>query len=183
MSLIQSIIRQETLFLSMRRLCLIMLCGLVAVPAALAGARVAGDGVLELSKVDGTVVVTGTRGTLWGQIDKGKLIVTDPIADDGMIYVSGAEKMHPVNDTVTVYGGTDIRFRVTGGKYKLNIKGVGIDLTAVGVGTAQLAGDIVATDPGNYALDSGKWTPVPSFPALRFVEFGVQPTMVPSPGP
>jgi hypothetical protein len=184
MSLIQSIIRQETLCLSMRRLCLILLCGLVAVPAALAGARVTGDGVLELSRVDGAAVVTGTRGTLWGQLDKGRLIVTDPIVGDGQVLVSGWESIKPgAIDGTTVYSGTDIRFRVTGGKYKLNIKGVGIDLTAVGVGTAQLAGDLLATDPGNYALDSGKWTPVPSFPASRFIQFGVQPTMVPPSGP
>ena len=162
----------------MRRLCLILLCGLVAVPAALAAARAPGDGVLELSKVNGTVVVAGTRGTLWGQIDKGKLVVTDPIAGDGQVLVSGAETKHPgVLDGTTIYGGTDIRFRVTGGKYRLSLKGTGIDLTAVGVGTAQVSGDLLAETPGNYALDSGKWIPVPYFPASRLVLFGVQPTV------
>ncbi len=77
--------------MSMRRLCLILLCGLVAVPAALAAASAPGDGVLELSKVNGNVVVTGTRGTLWGQIDKGRLVVSDPIVGDGQVLVSGAE--------------------------------------------------------------------------------------------
>jgi len=162
----------------MRRLCLILLCGLVAVPAALAAARAPGDGVLELSKVNGTVVVAGTRGTLWGQIDKGKLVVTDPIAGDGQVLVSGSETKHPgVLDGTTIYGGTDIRFRVTGGKYRLSLKGTGIDLTAVGVGTAQVSGDLLAETPGNYALDSGKWIPVPYFPASRLVLFGVQPTV------
>jgi hypothetical protein len=160
----------------MRRLCLILLCGLVAVPAALAAARTTGDGVLELSKVDGLVVVNGTRGILWGQMDKGKLVVTDPIAGDGQVYVSGAEKTHIVSDSVTVYSGLDIHFRVTGGKYKLRLQGTGIDFTAVGVGTAQLGGDVLAGDPGVYALDSGKWIPIPAFPAMRLVSFGVQPT-------
>ena len=166
----------------MRRLCLILLCGLVAVPAALAAARSAGDGVLELSKVNGSVVVAGTRGTLWGQIDKGKLVVTDPILGDGQVLVSGAEtKRTGVLDGTTIYGGTDIRFRVTGGKYRLSLKGTGIDLTAVGVGTAQLSGDLLAETPGNYALDSGKWIPVPYFPASRLVLFGVQPATAGSP--
>ena len=166
----------------MRRLCLILLCGLVAVPAALAAARSPGDGVLELSKVNGTVVVAGTRGTLWGQIDKGKLVVTDPILGDGQVLVSGAETKRPgVLDGTTIYGGTDIRFRVTGGKYRLSLKGTGIDLTAVGVGSAQLSGDLLAETPGNYALDSGKWITVPYFPASRLVLFGVQPATVGSP--
>ena len=166
----------------MRRLCLILLCGLVAVPAALAAARSAGDGVLELSKVNGSVVVAGTRGTLWGQIDKGKIVVTDPILGDGQVLVSGAEtKRTGVLDGTTIYGGTDIRFRVTGGKYRLSLKGTGIDLTAVGVGTAQLSGDLLAETPGNYALDSGKWIPVPYFPASRLVLFGVQPATAGSP--
>ena len=59
--------------------------------------------------------------------------------------VSGAETKRPgVLDGTTIYGGTDIRFRVTGGKYRLSLKGTGIDLTAVGVGTAQLSGDLLA---------------------------------------
>ena len=168
--------------MSMRRLCFILLCGLVAVPAALAAARAPGDGVLELSKVNGSVVVTGTRGTLWGQIDKGRVVVTDPILGDGQVLVSGAEsKRAGVLEGTTIYGGTDIRFRVTGGRYKLSLKGSGIDLTAVGVGTAQLAGDLLAETPGNYSLDSGKWIPVPYFPASRLVLFGIQPATVGSP--
>jgi hypothetical protein len=157
----------------MRRLCLILLCGLVAVPAALAAAGTTGDGLLELSKVNGTVVVYGSRGTLWGQIDKGKVVVTDPIVGDGRVLVSGYENVRPgAIDGTTVYSGADVRFRVTGGKYKLVIKGAGIDFTAIGVGSAQLSGDVLADDPGNYAVDSGKWIPVPFFPASRLVSFG-----------
>lgn len=170
--------------MSMRRLCLILLCGLVAVPAALAAAGATGDGVLELSKVDGIATVTGSRGTLWGQMDKGRLVVTDPIVGDGQVLVSGWESKKPgVIDGTTVYGGIDLRFRVTGGKYRLVIKGEGIDLTAVGVGSAQLSGDVLAVDPGSYALDSGKWNDVPFFPVSRIVQFGVQPTTVGSPSP
>jgi len=170
--------------MSMRRLCLILLCGLVAVPAALAAARAPGDGVLELSKVNGSVVVTGTRGTLWGQIDKGRVVVTDPVVGDGQVLVSGAEtKRAGLLEGTTIYGGTDIRFRVTGGRYKLALKGSGIDLTAVGVGTAQLAGDLLAETSGNYSLDSGKWIPVPYFPASRVVLFGLQPATVGGPSP
>src|SRR5262249_42959423 len=103
----------------MRKVCLLMLCGLAAVPAALAAARSPNDGVLELANVNAwNVTITGTHGTMWGQFDRGKLIVTDPIAGDGKIYVSGAEKkklLYTDDGTVTVYAGTDIHFRVTGG--------------------------------------------------------------------
>jgi len=168
----------------MRRLCLILLCGLVAAPAALAATRVTGDGVLELSNVNGTVVVNGTRGTLWGQIDRGKVVVTDTNQADGQVLVSGYDTKRAGRvDGTTVYGGTELHFRVTGGKYRLFLKGNSIDVTAVGVGAAQLSGDLLADDPGNYALDSGKWIPVPYFPVTRLVQFGVQPTTVGGPSP
>src|SRR5690349_10949931 len=50
-SIIGGIIRQERLLLFMRRLCLTLLVGLVAVPTAVAASRAAGDGVLELRAV------------------------------------------------------------------------------------------------------------------------------------
>jgi hypothetical protein len=169
----------------MRRLCLTLLCGLVAVPAALAASAATGDGVLELKAATGTVVLTGVRGTVWGQMDKGKLVVTDPVAGDGTIYVSGAETVTPgKTDGVTIYSGRDIHFRVTGGKYKLVFRGttadlsaVGIDLTAVGVGSVQMTGDAFADDTGKFALDSGKWNPVPVWAVTK--QFGVQPAPAP----
>ncbi len=166
----------------MRRLCLILLACLVAAPAAYAATRATGDGVLELRAVDGTVVVNGTRGSLWGQMDKGKLVATDLIPGDGQILVSGAGFVKPslTDPNTTTYRGT-IHFRVTGGRYKLVFKGTSIDLTAVGVGTAQLTGDVLSNDPGDYAVDGGKWIPVLFAP--RFVQFGVQPVTVGGPSP
>ena len=162
----------------MRKLCLTLLLGLVVVPTALAASRAttaAGDGVLELRAVNASSAsITGLRGTTWGQLDKGKLIVTDPVLGDGQIYVSGADGKHIVDDNVTVYWGSDIHFRVVGGKYKLAFKNAsGIDLTAVGVGTAVLVGDITYDDTGDYARDGGKWVPVPYI--QRSIPFGVQP--------
>lgn len=169
----------------MRRLCLTMLCGLVAIPAALAAAHATGDGVLELKAVTGTVVLTGSRGTVWGQLDKGKLVVTDPVANDGAIYVSGATAAPGKSEIVTVYTGRDIHFRVTRGRYKLAFRGsgsdvsaVGIDLTAVGVGSIQMTGDAFANETGKYAVDnSGKWNTVPVWQITR--QFGVQPSPAP----
>lgn len=165
----------------MRRLVITLLCGLIVAPAAVAANRAVGDGVLEMRTVNATTLfISGSRGTLWGQLDKGKLVVTDPIDGDGQILVSGAEKTHLVNDSVTVYSGTDLHFRVTGGRYKLAFyKASGIDLTAVGVGTGRITGDPFAFDDGDYAVDGGKWIPVPLIE--KPFTFGVQPQTPPNP--
>lgn len=154
----------------MRRLLFTLLCGLVAVPAALASTHATGDGVFELSSVSGKVSI-GTfaqpaKGVLWGQMDKGTLKTVDPLPGDGQVLVSGYDTKTPVAATdtapkMTVYQGRDLHFRVTGGKYSLIFIGTGIDLTAVGVGGATLSGNPSAADPGTYAVDSGSWQPVP----------------------
>jgi len=174
----------------MRRFFVILLCALAVVPAALAAARATGDGVLELRAVYGTVSIgkegQPARGVAWGQMDKGKLVTVDPVPTDGnRIFVSGWEKRTVVatsedgTPSIVVYSGTNLHFRVDGGKYRLTFVGSGIDLTAVGVGVAYLSGDILAADAGDYALDSGNWVPVPVavFPQQKPfpVPFGTQP--------
>jgi len=162
----------------MRRLCLILLCGLVAAPVAVASVRATSDGVFELRDVTAaSAVINGTRGSIWGQMDSGRLTVTDPLPDDGQIYVTGAEHSRPgLNENVTVYTGKNIHFRVTGGKYRLSFKGSGIDLTAVGVGTVSLLGDFFAVDAGDYRIDGVKWINVPL--VVKTVTFGSLPVVL-----
>ncbi len=158
----------------MRRLCLTLLCGLIAVPAALAAAHATGDGVLELKGATGVVTLTASRGSIWGQMDKGTLVVQG----DGPVFVSGAESVTPgKSENTLVYGGKDLHFRVGGSKVRLKFKGSGVDLTAVGVGSVQLTGDAFAYDTGRYAVDSGKWITVPVM--TKSVPFGVQPAPAP----
>jgi hypothetical protein len=164
----------------MRRLSLILLASLAILPAAAFAARSAvGDGVLELRAANGGVTMTG-KGVLWGQMDHGyvRVVDTDPSTKPPLI--SGAEHVYLATDNpdALIYSGADIRFRVTGGKYKLHFKGSGIDLTAIGVGIGDLAGNLVADDTGDYALDGGKWLPVPT--VRTSVPFGtLQPAPVP----
>ena len=159
----------------MRRLSLILLSCLVVAPAALAGANATGDGVLELRAVNAVVLLNG-KGVVWGQMDQGRLVVNDVDPTVGDIPVSGAEhKVLGPCDTCITYIGRDIHFRVTGGKYKLWFQGVGIDLTAVGVGSASLTGDVRFDDVGDYALDGGKWSPVLVPWVKHVVAFGVPP--------
>ncbi|HZT92697.1 MAG TPA: hypothetical protein VFA05_11720 [Gaiellaceae bacterium] len=158
----------------MRRLSLTLLvCGLIGSPAALAASTATGDGILELRNVDAYATISG-KGAIWGQVDTGRLVVTDPQPGDGQVFVSGAEHSHVWDDGITTsYWGKNIHFRITGGTYQLKFKALagdvavdpaaqGIDLTAVGVGTMKIAGDVFSTDAGSYALDGGKWIPVPT---------------------
>ncbi|HUK97279.1 MAG TPA: hypothetical protein VLV46_06445 [Gaiellaceae bacterium] len=156
----------------MRRLCLILLVGLVAVPAALAARGATGDGALELRDVYGNVSLSG-EGVLWGQMDKGALIVTDPVTTDGDVSVTGADKPpKTLPDGSVLYVGRAMTFRITGGTYKLQFNnGNGIDLTTVGVGKATILPSLTVVDDGDYALDGGKWKSVPLLDPLT-VKFG-----------
>jgi hypothetical protein len=159
------------------RLTLALLCSLFVVPAATAAPRATGDGVFELKDVDASrIQITGTRGAIWGQIDSGTLRVTDLNPDDNLWpQVSGAEYTEATADpAVKVYYGQNIHFRFSGGKYRFTITGsTGVDATAVGVGQVQMTGDPYSFDPGSYAIDDGKWQPVPL--VKKLVTFGVQP--------
>lgn len=159
----------------MRRLAFIFVLAAVAVPAAAVAAdRSTGDGAFELRSANSTVILTG-RGVLWGQLDNGSLRVTDPTtATAPTLLVSGAEHTRPVGENVTVYWGTNITFRETGGKYRIRFKGSGLDLTAIGSGTADMTGDPTTATDGSYALDSGKWQSIPLLE--KVVPYGAQPT-------
>ena len=164
----------------MRRLCIILLACLASVPAAFAASGQAGDGVLELHAVYGNVNIV-SKGALWGQMDKGSLTVTDPLAGDGDILVSGEDKAPKVlPDGSTLYVGRNLHFRITGGAFKLQFtNGAGIDLTTVGVGRASIVPDITVPDDGDYALDGGKWKAVPLVDPL-FVHFPLKPPSPPT---
>jgi hypothetical protein len=159
------------------RLPLLLLCGLLLAPAAFATEHATGDGVLELKGVNATrVSIQGSRGAIWGQLDKGSLRVFDPNPDDNLVaLVSGAEQVRTTLDPgVTIYSGTNIHFRFSGARYGFTISGLGIDVTAVGLGRAWLTG-AGSFDDGDYAIDDGKWQPVPLLKKL--VTFGVQPVV------
>jgi hypothetical protein len=167
----------------MRKASLILLCGLILAPGALAAARTTGavgDGVLELRDVNATKANIYAKGAVWGQLDNGQLKVTDFNPDDNITaQVSGAESKRPTLEPgVTIYTGKNIHFRFTGNRYiKFSIIGSGIDVTAVGVGRTSLIGDPEWYDDGDYAVDNGKWQPVPL--VAKVVPFGVQPPSAP----
>jgi hypothetical protein len=168
----------------MRRLSLTLLVCLLVLPAAALAARAdKGDGVFELKTANGTFDLTG-HGVVLGQMDKGVLRVQDLTPNDNAqkIAVSGADRPpHAGDDPDTmVYIGSNIHIRISGGKYHIHFKGSGVDLTAIGVGVAELTGSALAFDPGDYRLDGAKWTAVPFID--KFVPYGPQP-VGPTTGP
>ncbi len=145
----------------MRRILLILLAGLLLAPAALAAKRAVGDGTFAVRAGGGKVVVTA-RGTIFGQVGNGKIWITDPNpGDDIDAQVSGAERTRLITENLTLYSGKNIRFRFVGGRYAVTISGVGIDVSAVGKGTATLAGNPNVGDPGDYAVNGAKWQQLP----------------------
>jgi hypothetical protein len=166
----------------MRRLSLILLVSILAIPAAAFAARQdKGDGDFELKAANGTFIVAG-HGVLLAQIGKGVVRVTDMTPNDGQQpAISGADRTLPTDDpNVTLYLGSNIHVRVTGGKYKIRFKGSGINLTAIGVGIADITANPLAFDTGDFSLDGGKWTAVPF--TEKFVPYGAQP-VAPTTGP
>jgi hypothetical protein len=172
----------------MRRLLLTLLVTLFCVPAAFAGGSATGDGALSVLNASGTITVIG-KGTIYGQLDKGTITVTDPDPTEGTMQVVGATRTRPIGGHVTVYTGKNITFREVGGRYKIVIStATGIDFLAVGVGKAWLKGDPTATDPGIFTVDGKKQQTLPLTPPVApaagttwpglAVQFGIQPTTV-----
>jgi hypothetical protein len=137
-----------------RRLLLPALVAALVVPAAaLATSRAVDDGTLVVKNGDGFVFVSG-RGAIIGSCDQCRVRTYDPDPDDGTgPIVAGAEDHADVSEGVDLYTGTDVRFRMIGGAFKVRITGSGIDLGVVAKGW----GRIKASDSntGWYSLNGG----------------------------
>jgi hypothetical protein len=160
----------------MQRLCLSLLIAMLVLPAAaLAGVRAAGDGTLVVRDAVGKVSIARGSGTIFGHIDQGRLFFDDVNSDDTALpQVFGAERTIPSfkDDSVMTYIGKNIRFRFFGGAYAVRLNGTGIDVSAVGHGTATFTGLGVPPDGdyGDFAKDGGKFVPISAFPTT--VTFG-----------
>jgi hypothetical protein len=136
---------------------------LLAVPAtALAVGGGAGDGTLAVSGASGNVGIA-SRGALIGQIDRGKVIfIEDPDAKDGKApVVWGYENKRDLSDTKSLYSGTDIRFRIIGGFFRVRVIGSGMDLSLVGRGSVTLGPAPGLLTLGTYSLNGGFVLPFP----------------------
>jgi hypothetical protein len=149
----------------MRRLIPLVLALLFVVPAtALAARMLPGDGTVVVDNGRGAVTVKA-RGGIIGRFDSGRLIVEDPVEGDGSgPIVYGAERIRDLGGRRTLYIGEDVRFRMIGGYYRVQIQAVGIDVSAVGRGTVTLDATGFADLPGRFQINGGPFQPLPSHP-------------------
>jgi hypothetical protein len=153
----------------MQRLCLSLLVAALVLPAAaIAADRSAKDGTLVVRNADAKIFIWKANGTVFGRLAQGKLIIDDsnPI-DEAEPEVFGAEQVLPdYNDEgMVTYSGKAIRFRFFGGGYSIRIQGTGINLSAVGRGSAKLTGlgTPLDGDYGDFAVNGGKFQLLSAF--------------------
>jgi hypothetical protein len=148
---------------------LLLTCALIAVAApavALAGKSAPGDGTLQVRDGNGFIFVQ-VRGALIGRCANCVVTIDDPVQNDGSgAIVFGADRApREITDTATRYVNksprTDMRFRIVGGLSRVTVNGDGISLSVVGQGFATLRANVMANDPGEYALDGGDFAPLP----------------------
>ena len=107
----------------------------VLVLPALAGAD-RGRGSLEIVDGRGVVHVKG-RGVMLGRLDRGQLTIADLSPNDQWSpRVNGVPRGRLVS-----LRGRDIRFYVPAGRYRIVVRGEGINISARGVGAAVLDGE------------------------------------------
>jgi hypothetical protein len=148
--------------------CLAVLACLAAATPALANDSGHGDGTLALKNATGTVNLA-VRGAVIGQVDFGKVTIQDPNPGDGKApVVTGFESKRDLTDTKSLYSGSDIRFRVIGGFFRLKIVGTGVDLSVVGKGSVSLGPAAGLLTSGTFSFDGDAPAPMPdvtlSFP-------------------
>jgi hypothetical protein len=159
------------------------LVGLLAVlvMTGTAAARTGGanDGALSVKNAAGRVIIRG-RGVVIGRFDKGQVTINDPSSSDSVKpIITGADSTQSLGDRTTRYSGSNIRFRIIGGAFSVNVFGTDIDLSAVGRGMVTLNGSIAKGSDNNdatYAQNGDPPLPFPTY-ALTF------PLAAPQPGP
>jgi hypothetical protein len=147
-----------------KRFALFGMLAALAVAGAASAHVVAGasDGTLAVKNADGRIVINAKGGVI-GRFDKGSVTIKDPIPGDGTgPIVTGAEVEQSISDTTTVYKGTDVRFRILGGKFSITVVGSNMQLSAIGTGDVKLVGSRDDTD-GTYSLNGGTPQPFPDF--------------------
>jgi hypothetical protein len=143
-----------------------VLVAALAVPAlGLAVTNLSDDGYLSVKNGVGKVSLTPFNGSAIGKVARGSIRIIDPIAGDtGSYDVWGCDNQTGLNDHITVCSGTNLRFRIVDGRYKLFMRGSGINVSVVGRGQVSLDGAGDSPDVGNdgvYALNDAPYRSLP----------------------
>jgi hypothetical protein len=130
----------------------------VAFPTA---AKAPGDGTLVVDNGRGSVSVRA-RGGILARFDTGNVVIADTDLTDGRVpVVYGAETITVLPNGSIRYSGDDVRFRMIGGTYRVQINAIGIDVSAVGRGVAVLDASEFTDFPGRYSIDGGPFRALP----------------------
>jgi hypothetical protein len=136
-----------------------VLAALVAAGSAAAFAGGSTDGTLTVKNGVAKVLFQGKGGVI-GRLAKGQVTIKDPEPDDGTgPIVTGADAVEVLSDTTTRYRGTNIRFRIIGGRMAVSVDASGVDLSAIGTGTVRIDGR-GTFDDGTWALNGGAPQPI-----------------------
>jgi hypothetical protein len=145
----------------MRTLLVVLASAALALPGlAWATSGAADDGTLSVKNGDGVIFVVA-RGTIIGACDKCRVSIIDPSPDDGAPpVVNGAEAHTDVSDTHDIYSGTNIRFRLVGGFFKIRVSGSGIDLGVIAKGWGRIQGS--DSNTGTFSVNGAAPRLLPS---------------------
>jgi hypothetical protein len=123
-----------------------------------------GDGTLVVDNGRGSVIVRA-RGGILGRFDTGNVVISDLDVTDGKVpVVYGADTIRVLGSGRMMYSGDDLRFRMIGGLYRVQINAIGIDVSAVGRGIAVLDASGFTDFPGRFSIDGGPFQPLPGHP-------------------
>jgi hypothetical protein len=78
-----------------------------------------------------------------------------------IIHMRGKGTIRHKADGTIVYNGKNIRIRIVDQKFRVQINGVGIHLSAVARGTCTLLASPTAVDPGEFSLNGGDYQSLP----------------------
>lgn len=144
---------------------LVSACLLAAAAATAAKAPGAEDGTLTVRDGRGTIAIK-LKGSIIGRLTKGTVTITEPADQTATIIVRGAERTRYPSETMTVYTGTNIRFRIADDrKVALKLQGKGLNFSAVGRGDGWMDGlgdpsDGIFFD-GSYSLNGEQYQSLP----------------------
>jgi len=152
-----------------RKVVVITLLALAAPAAALALPHDKGDGSLVVKKASGKIAILAGKGFIGGRLADGKLDVydTNPF-DTHEPEVFNASSTVEKTGALTIYQGTNMRFRFVAPRYSIRIAGTGIDLSAVGQGKVTIEGDSTVLDAGQFSVDGDAFQDVKPTAATPF---------------
>jgi len=158
-----------------RILLLITLLAALTVPLAVA-AGTPDDGTLSVKRGHGTAVLK-LKGTVIGRVKNGRVQVRDfrPFDGNDPQLTCGSRRRHVPGTAMWSCKGRNIGFRVTDGRFNVNVRGTGIWISAVGRGPVSLdgVGDQGLPD-GQFSIDSEPYQSLPDF--LTTFYLGTPPT-------